>query len=129
MACFYRSSVGAFLNDRKEYVLAKLSMAYASRGYTAQFSDQTLTWERDLQSLANLLRQCVAISESAIRWGLILEFSIPRKELRIDVVLLVRSVVVLLELKTGQATSVAQRQIEEYSLLLHYFHSGTSEGE
>lgn len=127
MACFYRSSVGAFLNDRKEYVLAKLSMAYASRGYTAQFSDQTLTWERDLQSLANLLRQCVAISESAIRWGLILEFSIPRKELRIDVVLLVRSVVVLLELKTGQATSVAQRQIEEYSLLLHYFHSGTSE--
>jgi len=46
------------------------------------------------------LEQCSAASETASTWGLILEFSIPRKELRIDVVLLVRETIVILEAKT-----------------------------
>ncbi len=58
---------------------------------------------------------------------MLLEFSIPRKELRIDVVLLVRDVIVVLEAKTGHAALQAKRQIEEYSLLLHYFHKASME--
>jgi hypothetical protein len=57
----------------------------------------------------------------------VLEFSIPRKERRIDIVLLVRDAIVILEAKTGQAYSQAKQQIEEYSLLLHYFHKGSNE--
>jgi len=58
---------------------------------------------------------------------MILEFSIPRKELRIDVVLLVGEAIVILEAKTGEAAAGANRQIEEYALLLHYFHKASNE--
>jgi len=58
---------------------------------------------------------------------LLLEFSIPRKELRIDIVLLIGEVVVAIEAKTALAASRAKRQVEEYALLLHYFHRASSE--
>ena len=127
MACFYRASVGEFLAQSEEYILARLGLAYANRGYTSQYSAQTLTWERDIRSLRESLTQCVAHSVTTTSWGLLLEFSIPRKELRIDVVLLIRNLIVVLEAKTGVAASQAKRQIEEYALLLHYFHKGSTD--
>lgn len=127
MTCFYRSSVDEFLAQTDEYVIAHLGIAYANRGFTSQYSDQTLTWERDLKSLRTCLKRCVDKSDSARLWGLLLEFSIPRKEMRIDTVLLVRDSIVLIEAKTGTAASQAKRQIEEYALLLHYFHKESSD--
>jgi hypothetical protein len=127
MASFYRASVEEFLAQNEEQVLARLGIAYANRGYTSQYSDQTLTWERDLRSLRSSLEQCVMKSDSARSWGLLLEFSIPRKEMRIDVVLLIRDVIVVLEAKTGNAALQAKRQIEEYALLLHYFHKASTD--
>jgi len=78
-------------------------------------------------SLRKTLEVCVASSEGASAWGLLLEFSIPRKELRIDAILLVKDVIVVLEAKTGDGALIAKRQMEEYALLLHYFHKGSNE--
>jgi hypothetical protein len=127
MASFYSGSVDEFLAQPDESILARLATAYANRGYTSQYSDQTLTWERDIRSLRRSLEHCIASSFSAHTWGLILEFSIPRKELRIDAVLLVRDAIVILEAKSGEAASAAKQQIEEYALLLHYFHKGSAD--
>jgi hypothetical protein len=127
MASFYRSSVGDFLSLTDEQILARLSVAYANRGFTTQFTDQTLTWERDLHSLRSALNQCAEVLSSAGNWGILLEFSIPRKEMRIDVVLIVGDTIVILEAKSGSAFLQARRQIEEYSLLLHYFHKASAE--
>jgi hypothetical protein len=127
MACFYRASVKEFLAQDDEHILARLGVAYANRGYTTQYSDQTLTWQRDISWLRRSLEQCVVKSDSARWWGLLFEFSIPRKEMRIDVVLLIRDVIVVLEAKTGHAALSAKRQIEEYALLLHYFHKASTE--
>jgi hypothetical protein len=127
MASFYRSTVGDFLCLTDEQVLARLSVAYANRGFTRQYADQTLTWERDLRSLRDSLEQCVEQSSSAQNWGILLEFSIPRKEMRIDVVLLTGDVIIILEAKSGSAFLPARRQIEEYALLLHYFHKASAE--
>lgn len=127
MACFYRASVQEFLAQDEEHILARLGVAYATRGYTSQYTDQTLTWQRDITSLRRSLEQCVTQSDPAKLWGLLLEFSIPRKEMRIDVVLLIREVVVILEAKTADGAAQAKRQVEEYALLLHYFHKGSQE--
>jgi len=127
MASFYQATVAEFLAQTDEYVLAQLTVGYANRGFTQQFTDQTLTWERDLHSLRFALDQCGKVSAAVGVWGLILEFSIPRKELRIDTVLLIGEAVVILEAKTGVAASQANRQIEEYALLLHYFHKASNE--
>jgi hypothetical protein len=126
MASFYRATVAEFLSQNEEQVLARVGVAYANRGYTSQYSDQTLTWERDIRALRSSLEQCLIGSDSAKSWGLLLEFSIPRKELRIDIVLLIRDVIVVLEAKTGHAASEARRQVEEYALLLHYFHKAST---
>jgi hypothetical protein len=127
MASFYRSTVAEFLAISTEEVLARLSVAYAGRGYTSQYTDQTLTWAHDLQQLRQVLAHCVSLVPASSNWGLLLEFSIPRKEMRIDVVLLIGQTVVLLETKTRDTSAQARRQIEEYALLLHYFHKGTFE--
>jgi hypothetical protein len=126
MACFYCGAVQQFLSEPGEQILARLAVGYANRGYTTQYADQTLTWQRDLKHLRESLEECVARSASAKSWGLLLEFSIPRKELRADMVLLVGNSVVVIEAKTGSIASDAKRQVEEYALLLHYFHKATS---
>jgi hypothetical protein len=126
MPSFYRTTVGDFLTQTNEQILAHLAIAYAKRGYTRQYSDQTLTWDRDIASLRKSLEECASRSISSKEWGLLLEFSIPRKELRIDAILLVRNVIVILEAKTGLPGLQAKRQIEEYALLLHYFHRESS---
>lgn len=127
MSSFHKSTVGSFLAQSDEQVLARLETAYARQGYTNLFTDQTLTWERDISLLRESLVQCTAESEAAKFWGLLLEFSIPRKELRIDIVLLIKEVIVVLEAKTTLAASQAKRQVEEYALLLHYFHQASAE--
>jgi len=58
----------------------------------------------------------------AAGWQLLLEFTIPRKMKRLDVVLVTSAAIVILECKTGSINSEARRQVEEYALLLHYFH-------
>src|SRR2546423_6295453 len=126
MASFYRSSVQEFLRQNEEQILARLGIAYANRGYTSQYSDQTLTWQRDISLLRKSLELCVGRSNSAKSWGLLLEFSVPRKELRIDIVLLIRDAIVALEAKTGSFVVQAKRQVEEYALLLHYFHKASA---
>jgi hypothetical protein len=127
MTSFYKSSVEEFLAQSDDFIIARLGTAYARQGFTTLFTDQTMTWERDIRILRSSLEQCVEKSESAKLWGLILEFSIPRKESRIDIVLLIREVVVILEAKTSLAASQAKRQVEEYALLLHYFHKASAE--
>ena len=127
MASFFRASVGEFLAQSDEKILSCLAVSYANRGYTSQYTDQTLTWERDIGLLRKTLEECVLRVASARNWGVLLEFSIPRKEMRIDVVLLIGNEILLLEAKSGDAFQQAKRQIEEYALLLHYFHQASAD--
>jgi hypothetical protein len=126
MASFYRSNVAQILAISESDILAQLSLAYANRGYTSQYSDQTLTWERDIRSLREALTACAQQIPTAGNWGVLLEFSIPRKEVRIDAVLLIGDQIVILEAKAGDAFQQARRQLEEYALLLHYFHKASA---
>ncbi len=126
MASFYHARAGEFLARSETEIIAELSIAYANRGYTNQYTDQTLSWERDVTSLKAALTICAESNPSAVEWGIILEFSIPRKEMRIDAVLLVGSHVVILEAKSSDRGIQGRRQVEEYALLLHYFHKGSA---
>ena len=126
MTSFYRSTIAEFLSQPAEHILAGLAFAYAQRGFTRQFSDQTIAWEHDLRHLGETLKVCVQRTRSACNWGILLEFSIPRKEFRSDIVLLIGEKVVIIEAKSGNSFSTGKRQIEEYCLLLHYFHNATA---
>ena len=127
MPAFYRSTVRDLLSVSAEELLSRLTLAYANSGFTRQYSEQTLTWERDLESLRTTLGQCVRQLPSALDWGVLIEYSIPRKESRIDAVLLIGGRIVILEAKSGSVFLQAKRQVEEYALLLHYFHKGSAQ--
>jgi hypothetical protein len=126
MASFFRESVQRFLSTYHSDLLARLESAYA-RHYSKQFTSQIVTWEKDISLLQTSLAECAARSTSALKWQILLEFSIPRKERRIDVVLLVRDSIVVLETKSGLIDAAARSQVEEYARLLYYFHKGSTD--
>ena len=56
-------------------------------GHTTLYSEQTLTWEADLQALRRALKDVVTKRQEANSWTVIFEYSIPRREKRIDIVI------------------------------------------
>jgi hypothetical protein len=73
-----------------------------------------------------VLHQLTQTTVDAFGWGVLLEFSIPRKEVRIDAILLIGQQIAILEAKTGSNFQQARKQLEEYALLLHYFHKASA---
>jgi hypothetical protein len=122
MPALFQSPVRDFLARPISEVVGTLSLHYAGQGFTDQKTDQTESWAADVTSLQHTLRQAVALSPGILTWLVLLEFVIPRKEKRIDVVLLTPGSITILELKAGAYASEALKQVEEYALLLHYFH-------
>jgi hypothetical protein len=125
MPAFYRSTVSMFLALSESEMLGLLTLGYANQGFTDLSTAQILTWSRDYETLQSSLGDVVRSDKSAGNWNLLLEFAIPRKEKRIDVVLLIASTIVILEFKTGALSSTDVSQVEEYALLLHYFHAAS----
>jgi hypothetical protein len=123
MASYFRSTVEQFLRTTRSELLATLTLRYSEAGFRAMSTDTPLTWWNDIERLQNALRCLCEQREDALRWGLLLEFTVPRKLNRLDVVLLAGEQIVLLECKTGLAASDARRQVETYALLLHYLHA------
>ncbi len=118
MASYFRTSIAGFMAVSDSEVLAQLTLGYARSGFARMHTDLPLTWWDDLAALRRVLETVGAERE----WQVLLEFSVPRKERRLDVVLLTGSAIILLECKRGAANHDAVRQVEEYALLLHYFH-------
>jgi Uncharacterized conserved protein (DUF2075) len=122
MPSYFRTSLKTFLTTDEEIILAKLTLAYANSGFAKMQTDTPTTWWDDLAALRQVATELTSIRSSAGEWQILLEFSVPRKERRLDVVLLTGAEIILLECKRGEATMDAVRQVEEYALLLHYFH-------
>ncbi len=107
-------------------MLATLTLRYSEAGFRAMSTDTPLTWWNDIERLQDALSCLCERREDALRWGLLLEFTVPRKLNRLDIVLLAGEQIVLLECKTGLAAGDARRQVETYALLLHYFHASSA---
>jgi hypothetical protein len=122
MASYFRASLAEFLETSESVVFTRLTLGYANSGFSQVRMDQPLTWWEDLSSLRHSLEQLRLKYPESSQWQIILEFSIPRKPRRLDVVLLTGGEIVLLECKRGFSSPEAIRQVEEYALLLHYFH-------
>ena len=122
MPAFYRASATEFIHTPDSEITGRLALAYAHSGFSSQRTSQTRAWEADLSKLKSALKKVISQEERAADWIVLLEFPIPRKEKRIDVVLLAGDTIMILELKTSSQGIDADRQAEEYALLLHFFH-------
>ncbi|MHB8636096.1 MAG: DNA/RNA helicase domain-containing protein [Fimbriimonadaceae bacterium] len=109
---YYRHTIREFLAQSEGTILGELADAN-------QFDlrqTQRDAWRAEI----NILKSELAGLEGVV----VFEFSVPRMGSRIDVVLIVRNIVFVLEFKVATDTheAAAIDQVYDYALDLHYFH-------
>jgi len=121
MPAYYRSKLGAFLDEPSATILWNLAQANASARFP--ISPQAIeAWNIQLPVLRDGFSQLLAMHPAGRNWELLLEYPIPIIGKRIDAVLLAHNVIFVIETKTGMSPSSAARQVDDYALNLACFH-------
>jgi hypothetical protein len=108
-------------------LIGRLSTAAALAGFETQQADQTIAWRDQLGVLRSMASSLVRSSPSHARWNVLLEYPIPRRGKRIDVVLVADRFVAALEFKVGKETfdRADVWQAQDYQLDLRDFHEAS----
>jgi len=112
---YYSSSISDFLKTRPNEILGELSRAHSRTLEQTQLN----AWLEQI----NILNRALINRTGRIYF----EYAIPRMGKRIDVVLLIGSVIFVLEFKVGEShfTSSALDQVTDYCLDLKNFHESS----
>jgi hypothetical protein len=124
---YYRARIDEFLKDDRDRVLGLLSAGIQDDGFASLLTDAIRAWRKELSFLLDSCRQLVDEAPGASSWGVLLEYPIPRRQKRIDAILLAGDVVLVVEYKIGAGAFLAgdKRQVEDYALDLRDFQSAS----
>ncbi len=124
MPAFYRSTLQEFLSDDPKRVLGAIHEQSSNNGFADLKESQSKAWQVQLEILRTSGLALLDRYEDAKNWGILFEYPIPRRQKRVDVVLLARDVILCLEFKTGETKHKkgTERQVEDYALDLRDFH-------
>ncbi|MBI1760661.1 MAG: DUF2075 domain-containing protein [Acidobacteria bacterium] len=124
MPAYYRASLIEFLADDPRRILGTLATESAKTGFTDLKQRQTGAWQKQIEVLKVTCSLLENQFTDCASWGLLLEYPIPRRQKRIDAVLLARNIIFCLEFKTENKiySSHLKRQVEDYALDLRDFH-------
>ncbi len=125
MPAYYRDTIRHFLASSPPHIIGVLQQGYAADGFASQYTRQTRAWSEVVPVLQSLLARLVSNREEANDWSILLEYPLYRLRRRIDLVILARGTIVVIECKVGadQFSAQDQRQVEEYALDLRDFHA------
>jgi len=109
---YYSNPISIFLNSSENEIIGALSS-------NSEFSDETSqkeAWKEEIRILKNIL--------NGYKGSIYFEYSIPRMGKRIDVLLVIQSVIFILEFKVGEKEfhSYSIDQVWDYALDLKNFH-------
>jgi hypothetical protein len=123
MPAYYRSSIREFLDTDRENILGRLVSASAKTGFVNLKQRQITAWKKQIKTLRATFEALVSHKAEREAWQVLLEYPIPRRQRRIDVVLLARDLIFCVEFKTKAKTHnlLARRQAEDYALDLRDF--------
>ena len=124
MPAFYRATLAQFLADDAERILGLLVAGSAGLGFSDLKQKQTKAWQKQVTTLKAAAAVLGERIPDSANWSLLLEYPIPRRQKRIDAILLASDVILCLEFKTEEKTHSrqAQQQAEDYALDLRDFH-------
>lgn len=110
---YYSATIEEFLNQTENYILGVIHSNDTSAKTTIQ---QSNTWSQEVKILKNQLK---GFTEGKI----LFEYTIPRMSKRVDVVLLHKNIVFLLEFKCGDSEyrNTSYDQVYDYALDLRNF--------
>lgn len=113
-------SIDEFCSLPKDEVIGKLSAKH-SLNHTSLASNQNYAWAKEYDDLSRILQNW--------KGRILFEYSIPGLPKTIDVVLLIREIVFVIEYKVGSSSFNEQdkRQVNGYALRLKFFHSRSND--
>lgn len=111
----YQNNIQNFLSTENETVIGHLAIGVTNHQLLVQ---QRISWNHQITYLKENFQHLPS------DWFLILEYSIPRRSKRIDIVLLANDLIFVIEFKDKETkySSDAISQVEDYSLDLRDFH-------
>jgi hypothetical protein len=121
MPAFYRAKLIDFLNHSPGEILGSLLGSYQHNELQKQ---QTNAWKIEIKVLKATSNELIRTNPDTANWSLLLEYPVPRRQKRLDAVLLAADIIFCLEFKTKDKDHkpAAQRQAEDYALDLRDFH-------
>lgn len=126
MAAYYAKTLDQFLSDPASLVFSQLVNENAAANFIRLEHAQTEVWRVGIEFLHKALSNVQKQEPAALSWGFLLEYPIPRLQKRIDLVILARDLIFVVELKSNKADAGALRQSEDYALDLSHFHQGSA---
>ena len=120
----YYTSVGSFSKRDAFARLGVLVSNVARSGIASQRREQIEAWQDSFPIIESVARTLGAEVAGANDWTLILEYEIPRRACRPDLILLARDLIFVIEFKVGaDSFNAADRwQARDYGLDLRDFH-------
>jgi hypothetical protein len=124
MAAFYHTTAGALVAEDHDKIIGKLITGAGTANLGEHLHTQTRAWRRAVVVLQAAALELLAKKPACREWGILLEYPIPRRQRRIDAVLLAEDIIIVLEFKVGAESydPSARRQAEDYALDLRDFH-------
>jgi hypothetical protein len=124
MPAFFRAVFAAFVDTPTDTIIGQLTTAMGNTGFAELKQQQIKAWEKQVAVLRETCRSLLANVAGSQSWSLLLEYPIPRRQKRIDALILAADLIFCLEFKTKDKTYTrhAQRQAEDYALDLRDFH-------
>lgn len=126
MAAYYARTLEQFLRDPVTTVFAQLVNENAAANFIRLEHAQTEVWRKGIEFLHDALSKVEKQLPASLSWGILLEYPIPRLQKRIDLVILARDLIFVVEFKSDKADLAALRQSEDYALDLSHFHQGSA---
>jgi hypothetical protein len=122
MPAFFRSTLGEFATIGATAGLHKLTSGLAAEGFNLT-PEQHVAWTEEWPLLEAAFSQLIAARPQASSWHVLLEFPIPGRRKRIDVVVLTDRGIIVVESKgAASVTNAAVWQVREYCWNLRDFH-------
>lgn len=127
MPAYYRARLREFLSQSDVEILGALAAAQGVEGHATSYNSQTIAWQQQLAALRSASEWLCDNLANSSEWSLLLEYPIPRRQKRIDAIVLSQQRIYCLEFKTGSQKQfhMALDQVEDYALDLRDFHSAS----
>ena len=117
-------AISNFSNLDEDAFIGQLSLAHAQAGHQFLRKMQTTVWNEEYDLLKKLCEDLMARLPESANWHLVIEYTIPRRQKRPDVIILAGSVIFVLEFKFHATAfdKAGQWQVLDYCLDLRDFH-------
>lgn len=121
-SAYYSNSIKSFLEDSDDSILGVLSRENSS--FVSSYGMQTKSWDRLISILKTEFQRLCREIPQASNWYIALEYRIPRREKRIDLVIIAEKMLFVVEFKLSDKKFKYEfvSQLEDYCLDLEAFH-------